>query len=45
MQGYATALRTMTSGTGSFVSTFSHYEEVSRDELKVIMETLRGYSF
>ena len=42
-QGYSTALRTMTSGTGTFVSRFSHYEPVTQDQERVIVQDLRGY--
>lgn len=43
LMGYSTALRTMTSGTGTFISRFSHYEPVTRDQEKVVMQDLRGY--
>ena len=43
LMGYSTALRGITSGSGSFASVFSRYEPVSRVLEKTITEQLRGY--
>eukprot|EP00731_Ephydatia_muelleri_P016858 Em0009g1282a len=43
LMGYSTALRSITSGSGSFVSLFSRYEPVNRVLEKAITEQLRGY--
>lgn len=44
LMGYSTVLRSLTSGSGSFVSLFSCYEPVSRMLEKAITEQLRGYT-
>ncbi|XP_064390817.1 ribosome-releasing factor 2, mitochondrial-like isoform X2 [Halichondria panicea] len=45
LMGYSTALRSLTSGTGTFSATFTHYEPVSKEQEKTIRDTFRGYSF
>ena len=42
-QGYSTVLRTLTSGTGSFTSSFSHYEPLSQDLQNKVLKQSRGY--
>lgn len=43
LMGYSTALRTITSGAGSFSSSFAHYQPVSSAAQQDIVQQLRGY--